>query len=146
VRRFARTWRRSGALAVALVAALALAACGGGGGGGGQVDANAKQELTVWANGAGAWREFRRVTLPLLRPTLAFAAVVTSIGYLQVFEEPFVMTDGGPLNRTLTVSMYMVRQAFSFFHLGYASAVAYTLFVAILALSALQLRVFRSRT
>jgi len=97
-------------------------------------------------DGAGAWQEFRRVTLPLLRPTLAFAAVVTSIGYLQVFEEPYVMTDGGPLNRTLSVSMYMVRQAFSFFHLGYAGAIAYTLLVAILALASLQLRLFRSRT
>ncbi len=77
-------------------------------------------------DGAGAWQEFRRVTLPLLRPTLAFAAVVTSIGYLQVFEEPYVMTDGGPLNRTLSVSMYMVRQAFSSFRLGYAGAIAYT--------------------
>ncbi len=56
------------------------------------------------------------------------------------------MTDGGPLNRTLSVSMYMVRQAFSFFHLGYAGAIAYTLLVAILALASLQLRLFRSRT
>ena len=49
-------------------------------------------------DGAGRWAAFRSVTLPLLRPTLLFAVVITTIGYLQVFEEPFVMTDGGPLD------------------------------------------------
>src|SRR5690606_13897917 len=54
-------------------------------------------------DGAGRWAQFRYVTLPMLRPTLLFGAVVTGIGYLQLFEEPFVMTQGGPLSSTLSV-------------------------------------------
>ena len=60
-------------------------------------------------DGAGRWAAFRHVTLPLLRPTTLFIVVITTIGYLQLFEEPFVMTDGGPLDRTLSISMYMYR-------------------------------------
>jgi ABC-type sugar transport system permease subunit len=97
-------------------------------------------------DGAGRWQEFRHVTLPLLRPTLAFVAVVTSAGYLQLFEEPFVMTGGGPVDRTISVAMYMYEQGFGFFNLGYAGAIAYVLFVAILVLTVLQLRLFRSAT
>ena len=59
-------------------------------------------------DGAGAWKRFRHVTLPLLRPTMLFVMVTTSIGYLQFFEEPFVMTKGGPLNSTMTVSLLHV--------------------------------------
>jgi multiple sugar transport system permease protein len=83
-------------------------------------------------DGAGRWQEFRHVTLPLLRPTMAFVAVVTSAGYLQLFEEPFVMTGGGPVDRTISVAMHMYEQGFGFFNLGYAGAIAYVLFVAIL--------------
>jgi multiple sugar transport system permease protein/raffinose/stachyose/melibiose transport system permease protein len=82
--------------------------------------------------------------LPLLRPTVLFVAVITSIGYLQVFEEPLVMTQGGPLNRTLSVSMYLYQEGFNFFHLGYASSIGYTLFVVIAAVTALQFRLLRS--
>ena len=71
----------------------------------------------------------------MLRPAILFMAVITSIGYLQVFEEPFVMTGGGPLDSTLSVSMFVYQQGFRFFNLGYASAVAYTLFVAIVVLA-----------
>jgi len=97
-------------------------------------------------DGASTWDEFRYVTWPLLRPTTLFAAVITSIGYLQLFEEPYVMTAGGPLNRTLSVSMYLYEQGFGFLHLGYAAAIAYALFVAIAVLTVLQFRVLRSQT
>jgi ABC-type sugar transport system permease subunit len=97
-------------------------------------------------DGAGRWQTFRRVTIPLLRPTLLFAVVVTSIGYLQVFEEPFVMTGGGPLDATLTVSMYLYQQGFNFFHQGYAAAMAYVLFLAIVLLTIVQFRVLRPQT
>ena len=56
-------------------------------------------------DGATRWHRFRHVTLPMLRPTLLFATVVASIGLIQVFEEPFVMTQGGPLDSTLTVAL-----------------------------------------
>jgi multiple sugar transport system permease protein len=95
-------------------------------------------------DGATTWQVFRRVTLPLLRPVILFLAIVTSSGYLQLFEEPFVMTGGGPLNSTLSVSMYVYQQGFSFLNLGYASAVAYALFMAIVVLAVIQFRVLRS--
>jgi ABC-type sugar transport system permease subunit len=95
-------------------------------------------------DGATPWREFLRITVPMLRPTTLFVAVIMTIGYLQLFEEPFVMTQGGPLNRTLSVSMYMYQEGFSFFHLGYASSIGYVLFVVIAAVTALQFRLLRS--
>ena len=64
-------------------------------------------------DGAGRWQAFRYVTLPMLRPTILFMLVITTIGYLQLFEEPFVMTDGGPLDATLSVTMYMYQQGFA---------------------------------
>ncbi|MEU5162165.1 sugar ABC transporter permease [Streptomyces sp. NPDC020875] len=97
-------------------------------------------------DGAGLWQEFRSVTVPLLRPTLLYATVITTIGYLNVFEEPFVMTNGGPSNSTLTVSLNMYREGFSFFHMGYASAMAYVLFVVIMGVTVLQLRLLKDNT
>ncbi|MBE1484400.1 carbohydrate ABC transporter permease [Plantactinospora soyae] len=95
-------------------------------------------------DGASRWDQFRYVTLPLLRPTLLFGAVVTGIGYLQLFEEPFVMTRGGPLSSTLSVSYHIYNQ-FGFGNYGYAAAASYVLFVSIVALSVLQFRLLRSR-
>jgi multiple sugar transport system permease protein len=95
-------------------------------------------------DGAGRWQQFRHVTLPLLRPTLLFGGVVTGIGYLQLFEEPFVMTQGGPLSSTLSVSYHIYNQ-FGFGNYGYAAAASYVLFVAIVALSVLQFRLLGSR-
>jgi ABC-type sugar transport system permease subunit len=95
-------------------------------------------------DGAGRWQSFRYVTLPMLRPTILFMLVITTIGYLQLFEEPFVMTDGGPLDATLSVTMYMYQQGFEFFHQGYASAIAYVLFVIVAAVAFLQFRFLRT--
>ncbi|MFD7296425.1 carbohydrate ABC transporter permease [Streptomyces sp. NPDC059897] len=97
-------------------------------------------------DGAGAWQELRRITVPLLRPTLLYATVITTIGYLNVFEEPFVMTQGGPSDATLTVSLDMYKQGFSFFNMGYASAMAYVLFVVIMGITVLQLRLMKDNT
>ncbi|MDF3301440.1 carbohydrate ABC transporter permease [Streptomyces tropicalis] len=97
-------------------------------------------------DGAGTWQELRRITVPLLRPTLLYAAVITTIGYLNVFEEPFVMTQGGPSDATLTVSLDMYREGFNFFHMGYASAMAYVLFVVIMGITVLQLRLLKDNT
>ncbi|MBV2355445.1 sugar ABC transporter permease [Streptomyces sp. J2-1] len=97
-------------------------------------------------DGASGWQELRRITVPLLRPTLLYATVITTIGYLNVFEEPFVMTQGGPNNATLTVSLDMYQQGFNFFHMGYASAMAYVLFVIIMAVTVLQLRLMKDNT
>ena len=86
------------------------------------------------------------MTLPLLRPTLLFAVVITTIGYLQVFEEPFVMTGGGPLDRTLSISMYMYQEGFEFFHQGYAAAIAWVLFLLVAVVAVVQFRLLRSQT
>ncbi|MET7839389.1 sugar ABC transporter permease [Streptomyces sp. NPDC005356] len=97
-------------------------------------------------DGAGIFQEFRRITVPLLRPTMLYVAVMTTIGFLNVFEEPFVMTDGGPSDSTLTISLHMYREGFDFFHMGYASAMAYVLFVIVLAITTLQLRLLKDKT
>ena len=97
-------------------------------------------------DGAGRWQAFRYVTLPMLRPTILFMLVITTIGYLQLFEEPFVMTAGGPLDATLSVTMYMYQQGFQFFHQGYASAIAYVLFVIVAIVAFLQFKFLRSET
>ncbi|GAA3656527.1 carbohydrate ABC transporter permease [Microbacterium marinilacus] len=95
-------------------------------------------------DGAGAFRRFASITLPALRPTLLFAAVITSIGFLQFFEEPFVMTRGGPLDATLSTAMYTFNQ-FGFGNYAYASAASYVLFLAIVALSLVQFRLLGRR-
>ncbi|WP_432007787.1 carbohydrate ABC transporter permease [Streptomyces parvus] len=97
-------------------------------------------------DGASVWHEFRSITIPLLRPTVLYATVITTIGYLNVFEEPFVMTQGGPSDSTLTVSLNMYREGFNFFHMGYASAMAYVLFVVIMGITVLQLRLLKDNT
>ncbi len=96
-------------------------------------------------DGAGAWQRFRHITLPMLRPTLLFVSVTTSIGYLQFFEEPFVMTNGGPLNSTISMSMYTYKQ-FGFGNYGYAASMSYIIFVVIAIVSAIQFRLLRDNT
>jgi multiple sugar transport system permease protein len=96
-------------------------------------------------DGANAWKRFRHVTLPLLRPTLLFVMVTTAIGYLQFFEEPFVMTKGGPLNSTISLSYYTYNQ-FGYGNYGLASAMSYLIFVVIAIVTAIQFRLLRERT
>ncbi|KQQ08669.1 carbohydrate ABC transporter permease [Rathayibacter sp. Leaf296] len=95
-------------------------------------------------DGANPWQRFVRVTLPILRPTLLLGAVLLSVGFLQFFEEPFVMTKGGPLDSTLSISYFTYNQ-FGFGNFGLASASSYILFVAIALLSLVQFRAFRSK-
>jgi multiple sugar transport system permease protein len=92
-------------------------------------------------DGAGAWQRFRNITLPMLRPTLLFGAVITGIGYLQFFEEAFVMTRGGPLDATRSVT-YFTYDQFSFGNYGYAAAASYLLFLAVVALTYAQFKLF----
>jgi multiple sugar transport system permease protein len=96
-------------------------------------------------DGAGAWRRFRHVTVPMLGPTFLFVGVVTAIGQLQIFAEPYVMTRGGPLNKTLTMVMLMYEQGFKFWRMGYAAAVAFVLFLIIGTATLLQMRLQEKR-
>jgi multiple sugar transport system permease protein len=95
-------------------------------------------------DGAGAFRQLRHVTLPMLAPTFLFVSISTLIGYFQLFAEPYVMTNGGPSNATLSIVLLMFREGFRWWNLGYAAAIAFVLFLVILAASALQLRLRRA--
>jgi multiple sugar transport system permease protein len=86
-------------------------------------------------DGASRLQQFMRVTLPMLVPTFAFVVAMTLIGNFQLFAEPYVMTRGGPSNRTLSVVLYMYEQGFRWWNLGYAAAVAFVLFGIMLAVS-----------
>ena len=103
------------------------------------------QELTEAArlDGAGAWRRFRHVTLPAIGPTLLLAAVMSVAGFLQIFAEPYVMTQGGPAQSTVTVLYFMFDEGFKWWNLGQASAVAFVLFLLILAVTIVQTRIGR---
>ena len=92
-------------------------------------------------DGAGPWGQFRHVTLPLLAPTFVFVAVMTMIGYFQLFAEPYVMTRGGPANSTLSLVLLMYQDGFRWWNLGSAAATAFVLFAIILVLSVVAMRV-----
>ncbi|HEX7224625.1 MAG TPA: sugar ABC transporter permease [Candidatus Limnocylindria bacterium] len=94
-------------------------------------------------DGANRWQRFRGITLPLLRPTLLFAAVITGIGYVQYFEEVYVMTEGGPLYSTASMAFYAYDQ-FSFGNYGYTAATSFVVFIAIAFLTLVQFRLLRS--
>src|SRR5262249_1377891 len=94
-------------------------------------------------DGANRWQELWHVTVPMLAPTFVFVGVITTIGYLQLFAEPYVMTQGGPANSTLSVVLLMYEEGFRWWNLGYGAAVAFVLFALILAVSRVQLRLQR---
>ena len=96
-------------------------------------------------DGAGRWQRFLHITLPMMRPTLLFGAVITGAGWLQFFEEVFVMTQGGPLNSTVSAA-FLAYSQFGFGNYGYTAAMAFVLFVAIALLTVVQFRIFRPAT
>ncbi|MGA9749155.1 MAG: sugar ABC transporter permease, partial [Nocardioides sp.] len=91
-------------------------------------------------DGASGWAVFRRITLPMLKPTLLFGAVITSLGYLQFFEEAFVMTKGGPLDATRSVTFFTYDQ-FGFGNYGLAASASYLLFLAVVVLTFVQFKI-----
>lgn len=93
-------------------------------------------------DGAGRWAKFRNVTLPLMTPAIFFTLVIGIISTFQVFAVIFVLTDGmgGPLNSTLVYLIYLYRNGFNFFRMGYASAMAWVLFLIILVLTWVQFK------
>jgi multiple sugar transport system permease protein len=94
-------------------------------------------------DGASFWQQFRHVTLPSLRPVLLLVSILTMSGYFQLFAEPYVMTEGGPLESTKSVLFYMYDEGFKWWSLGRASAVAFMLFVIIFLVTLVQLRIGR---
>jgi len=94
-------------------------------------------------DGAGWFQRLRSITLPMLRPSTIFLVVIEIIFSFQVFTQIFVMTSGGPVDRTTTVVYYIYESAFKFFEMGYASTVAFALFLMLLVFTALQIRIQR---
>jgi multiple sugar transport system permease protein len=94
-------------------------------------------------DGAGPWARLRHITLPLLRPTTVFLLVMGIIGSFQVFTQIFVMTRGGPVDRTTTMVFFIYESAFGFFEMGYASTLAFALFAMLLVFTWFQLRLYR---
>jgi multiple sugar transport system permease protein len=96
-------------------------------------------------DGAGPLQSFTRITLPLLIPTLLFVLVTQVIAELQVFGQPFIMTNGGPGNESRTVVMYLYQTAWAFFRMGYASAMAVSLAAIMIAITLVQFWLLRDR-
>jgi multiple sugar transport system permease protein len=96
-------------------------------------------------DGADRWQQFLHVTLPTLGPTLSMVSILTMAGYFQLFAEPYVMTEGGPLQSTTSVLYFMFQQGFKWWNLGVASAIAFLLFGLVFAASAGLLRLARAR-
>ena len=94
-------------------------------------------------DGAGALRQFRHITLPMLAPTFLFVGVITMIGYFQLFAEPYVMTAGGPLRSTTSLVLLMYEEGFRWWRMGVAAAVAFILFAIILVWTLFQFRLQR---
>lgn len=94
-------------------------------------------------DGASAWKQFRHITLPMLAPVLMLVGILTTVGYFQLFAEPYVITEGGPLQSTLSVLYLMYEEGFKWWNIGSASAVAFLLFLLMLAATALLLRIGR---
>jgi ABC-type sugar transport system permease subunit len=93
-------------------------------------------------DGAGSWRLFWNITLPLLRPVTAFVAVVVLIGASQVFEEPYILTNGGPGEATLSIANYVQREGFERLNYGYAATASFILFAIVFAVTQAQIRFF----
>jgi multiple sugar transport system permease protein len=94
-------------------------------------------------DGAGTWQRFWAVTLPLLSPVIFFNLVIGIIGSFQIFTAAFVMTGGGPVNATLFVVLYIYRNGFQYFSMGYASTLAWVLFLLIMVFTVVQFRLAR---
>ena len=91
-------------------------------------------------DGAGSWSKFRHVTMPMISPTILFNLIMGIIGSFQVFASSFVMTQGGPAYSTLFYVLYLYQNAFMYLKMGYACALAWILFLVILALTLLMLK------
>ena len=122
-------WRNMGTLMIIFLAGLQA------------IPTELKEAASV--DGAGKWRTFTSITLPLMKPTILLGAVLISVADLQFFEESFVMTQGGPLDSTLSAAYYVYQQ-FGFGRYGIASAASWVLFIIIALVSVLQFRILKS--
>jgi len=91
-------------------------------------------------DGAGKWQELIHITIPMLMPTTVFVSIITIIGYFQLFAEPYVMTQGGPMNATLSIVLLMYQEGFRWWRMGYSAALAFVLFLILFMATLVQLR------
>jgi ABC-type sugar transport system permease subunit len=96
-------------------------------------------------DGASGWKTIRLIVLPLLRPVIIYVIIASSIWAFQLFEEPWILTRGGPVNSTATIAMHVYRNGFQFFQLGYASASAYVLTAIIVVFALIQLLINKGK-
>ncbi|HEX5414174.1 MAG TPA: sugar ABC transporter permease [Chloroflexota bacterium] len=101
-----------------------------------------EMEEAAIIDGAGRWTLLTKITLPMLRPIVLFVAVTAINGAYHLFAQPYLLTGGGPSDHTLTMTMYLYQTGFSYFNLGYASAIGYSLVVIIMIIAAAQLWLF----
>lgn len=94
--------------------------------------------------GATGWQKFKSITLPMLAPTTLFISIITMIGYFQLFAEPYVMTQGGPLNSTLSIVQFMYQEGFRWWNMGYSASIAFVLFFIIFIGTIIQFKVQKS--
>jgi multiple sugar transport system permease protein len=94
--------------------------------------------------GANAWLQFKKITIPMLAPTTVFISIITMIGFFQLFAEPYIMTQGGPLNSTLSIVQYMYQEGFKWWNMGYSASIAFVLFFIIFIATIVQLRIQKS--
>jgi len=94
--------------------------------------------------GAGGWQKFKSITLPMLAPTTLFISIITIIGYFQLFAEPYIMTQGGPLNSTLSIVQFMYQEGFRWWNMGYSASIAFVLFFIIMIGTIIQLKIQKS--
>lgn len=104
---------------------------------------NIPEELYEAASldGAGRYRKFINVTVPQLKPVILFTGIISTISTLQLFDEPYNLTKGGPADATMTLGLYIYQNGFKYFNFGYASAIAYVVVIIVAILSYLQLKV-----
>jgi ABC-type sugar transport system permease subunit len=88
--------------------------------------------------GASNWQQFRYITLPAINPTIFMVVILSTIGGFSLFIEPYIMTDGGPLNNTLSAMLYIYKQAFGYYHMGYSATLGLFFAILIMAVVALQ--------
>lgn len=92
-------------------------------------------------DGANTWQQLTKITIPLLSFAIFFVSITTMIGWLQFFEEPFIMTNGGPLDSTTSVALFIYRNGFQYSQFGYAAAGSFILFIAIIIVTIIQFRI-----
>lgn len=97
-------------------------------------------------DGANNWKQLIHITIPMLRYAIIFVSITTMIGWLQFFEEPFIMTNGGPLDSTTSVALFIYRNGFQLSNFGYAAAGSFILFIAIIIVTLIQFRLQNKET